>query len=172
MSGRNRGFIEDYGIEKRKTITFDNTGTDSRQLSELDRLVYVESALGAGTIYLPPVGPMAGKTVAIVSSGSANNVTIKPFQQSDATPSAKPDCALHVPGGSTETSVVIGVNKGYAVLYSTGLFWIELAKDLSSGAPPATAGSVGVTGTIALDTDYIYVCTNTNTWKRVPLSTW
>jgi len=43
---------------------------------------------------------------------------------------------------------------------------------VSTSAPPATAGSAGVTGTIAWDTDYIYVCTNTNTWKRVPLSTW
>jgi len=38
--------------------------------------------------------------------------------------------------------------------------------------PPASAGSAGVAGTIAWDSDYIYVCVATNTWKRVDISTW
>jgi len=38
--------------------------------------------------------------------------------------------------------------------------------------PPATAASPGTTGTIAWDTNYIYVCVATNTWKRVAIATW
>jgi hypothetical protein len=30
----------------------------------------------------------------------------------------------------------------------------------------------GVAGTICHDSNYIYVCTATNTWKRVALATW
>ena len=37
---------------------------------------------------------------------------------------------------------------------------------------PSTASSTGVVGQIARDTDYLYVCVATNTWKRVSLSTW
>jgi hypothetical protein len=37
---------------------------------------------------------------------------------------------------------------------------------------PASAAATGVTGTIAWDADYIYICTATDTWKRVAISTW
>lgn len=37
---------------------------------------------------------------------------------------------------------------------------------------PASAGAAGVKDTIAFDTDYIYICTATNTWKRVAIATW
>jgi len=38
--------------------------------------------------------------------------------------------------------------------------------------PPATAVYPGVAGTIAWDSNYIYVCVATNTWKRVAIATW
>ena len=37
---------------------------------------------------------------------------------------------------------------------------------------PSTASSSGNKGEIAYDSDYIYVCVATNTWKRAALSTW
>ena len=37
---------------------------------------------------------------------------------------------------------------------------------------PASSSDTGVIGQIAWDTNYIYVCTATNTWKRAGLSTW
>lgn len=37
---------------------------------------------------------------------------------------------------------------------------------------PASATAAGTTGQIRWDSDYIYVCTATNTWKRVAISTW
>jgi hypothetical protein len=37
---------------------------------------------------------------------------------------------------------------------------------------PATATSAGLPGQLAYDSDYIYVCTATDTWKRAALSTW
>lgn len=41
---------------------------------------------------------------------------------------------------------------------------------LQSNAP-ATAASAGVTGTITWDAGFIYICTTTNTWKRVAIAT-
>ncbi len=37
---------------------------------------------------------------------------------------------------------------------------------------PASATATGTAGQIRWDTDYIYVCTVANTWKRVAISTW
>lgn len=37
---------------------------------------------------------------------------------------------------------------------------------------PSSATDNGIAGTICADSDYIYVCVDTNTWKRVALSTW
>lgn len=38
-------------------------------------------------------------------------------------------------------------------------------------SPPASASSTGTAGQIAYDSDYFYVCTATNEWKRVAIST-
>jgi hypothetical protein len=37
---------------------------------------------------------------------------------------------------------------------------------------PTTASSNGTTGQIAFDSNYIYYCVATNTWKRAALTTW
>lgn len=37
---------------------------------------------------------------------------------------------------------------------------------------PASATATGTAGEIAWDADYIYICTATNTWKRVAIGTW
>lgn len=39
-------------------------------------------------------------------------------------------------------------------------------------AAPASASATGTQGTITADADYIYVCTATDTWKRVAIATW
>ena len=45
-----------------------------------------------------------------------------------------------------------------------------LATDPSNA--PASASATGTTGSIVADSDYIYVCTATDTWKRVAIATW
>lgn len=37
---------------------------------------------------------------------------------------------------------------------------------------PTTAADTGIAGQIAYDANYIYICTATNTWKRVAIATW
>lgn len=37
---------------------------------------------------------------------------------------------------------------------------------------PSSASDTGTTGTIAWDSSYLYVCTATDTWKRVAIATW
>jgi len=50
---------------------------------------------------------------------------------------------------------------------STGLGGIIIASQT-----PASAAATGTQGQIAWDADYIYVCTATDTWKRVAIATW
>jgi hypothetical protein len=45
-------------------------------------------------------------------------------------------------------------------------------KLIKATSTPASAAATGTAGQIAWDTSYIYVCTATDTWKRVAISTW
>lgn len=38
--------------------------------------------------------------------------------------------------------------------------------------PPASASAEGIKGTVTFDDDYLYVAIDTDTWKRVALSSW
>lgn len=38
--------------------------------------------------------------------------------------------------------------------------------------PPASATSTGVAGTFTYDSNYLYICVATNTWRRVAVSSW
>jgi len=37
---------------------------------------------------------------------------------------------------------------------------------------PSTSSSSGVAGSIRIDSDYVYICVATNTWKRAAIATW
>jgi hypothetical protein len=43
---------------------------------------------------------------------------------------------------------------------------------IRTAATPASAGAAGNAGHICWDTNYIYVCVATNTWKRIGIATW
>jgi hypothetical protein len=43
---------------------------------------------------------------------------------------------------------------------------------ISTAKTPANASAAGNAGELAWDSNYLYVCVASNTWKRTPLSTW
>jgi len=45
-------------------------------------------------------------------------------------------------------------------------------KNILTSAAPSSASDTGITGSIASDADYFYVCTATDTWKRVAIASW
>ena len=49
---------------------------------------------------------------------------------------------------------------------------VQGATGSAGDSAPASASSTGTAGDIAYDSNYIYVCVATNTWKRAALSTW
>lgn len=48
----------------------------------------------------------------------------------------------------------------------------SLATKIDKVDVPSDATSSGTVGEIAIDSNYIYVCVATNTWKRASISTW
>ena len=64
-------------------------------------------------------------------------------------------------------------NVGIGTSTPTTLLDINSARiRIRDSDPPSSASDTGAIGEIAWDTNYIYVCTATNTWKRTGLSTW
>lgn len=62
------------------------------------------------------------------------------------------------------------------VFYTWGLigqvsYWDLVAAGVG-GSAPGSSSAAGTAGTVAWDSDYIYVCVATNTWKRVGIATW
>ncbi len=43
---------------------------------------------------------------------------------------------------------------------------------IHTSSPPSGASDTGVAGTIMWDSGFIYICTATNTWKRVAIASW
>lgn len=43
---------------------------------------------------------------------------------------------------------------------------------INYSAVPASSSAAGTAGQIAIDGDYVYFATATNTWRRAPLSDW
>lgn len=57
-------------------------------------------------------------------------------------------------------------------LTTNGSGQMQWSASLASSTAPTTAGSAGTAGQIAYDSNYIYVCVATNTWKRASLASW
>ena len=74
--------------------------------------------------------------------------------------------------GAGVTSVSFNANVNHTFAGAVVANRASNAFRITTAQTPASASATGTAGTIAWDTSYIYVCTATNTWKRVAISTW
>jgi hypothetical protein len=76
------------------------------------------------------------------------------------------EAATFVDSGGTLLQVVNSIG--------TMLFQVSDSSGVNIGASytPLSAADTGAAGQIAWDSSYIYICTATNTWKRVAIATW
>jgi hypothetical protein len=80
--------------------------------------------------------------------------------------------------GLINTSTAPQFNGGFDVNGGTATFLSGTTLNIGLGSlqqglkTPSSASASGTAGQIRWDANYIYVCTATNTWKRVALSTW
>ncbi len=71
----------------------------------------------------------------------------------------------------TENDILLGSDSDAS--NATKNFTIGSIRDyMITSSVPVTASSTGVAGTLAYDSNYLYVCVATNTWKRVAIATW
>jgi hypothetical protein len=75
--------------------------------------------------------------------------------------------------GSTGFGVPTGGSSGqFLVKSSDADYDTAWTASLISDVPPGSSGATGSTGEMALDTDWLYVCVGTDTWKRTLLTGW
>ena len=48
--------------------------------------------------------------------------------------------------------------------------WSELLNIPASDVPPSSSSDVGTKGQMAYDNNYLYLCINENSWKRITLT--
>ena len=72
--------------------------------------------------------------------------------------------------GVNDTSVPTNVR---LAISSAGIVQITGNQvQITTAQTPASAAAAGTIGTVCWDTGFIYVCTATNTWKKVAIATW
>lgn len=93
----------------------------------------------------------------------------------DAEPSGLLNCisatrkALQLKAATSQTANILEIlNSEGSVLTA----FDSVGRPVIPTHTPASASASGVAGTITWDSSYIYICTATNTWKRVAISTW
>jgi hypothetical protein len=75
--------------------------------------------------------------------------------------------------GSTGFGVPTGGSSGQFLIKSSDTDYdTAWTASLVSDVPPGSSGATGSTGEMALDTDWLYVCVGTDTWKRTLLTGW
>ena len=110
---------------------------------------------GSGSLFIKSNG--AG--IVFRNSTGANYVSML-----ESTGEAK---LFHISGGSA-TQRLATSSVGIDVNGSTETDKLRI----TTSSAPSSASDTGIVGEIAWDTNYIYVCVGTNTWKRVAISTW
>lgn len=92
--------------------------------------------------------------------------------QSDSTTSGTLRFGPGGPGfNGNDTTLRVLVSSGVRMSITSARTTITNLLNTAS-SPPANAASSGTTGDLTWDSDFIYVCTNTNTWKRAAIATW
>jgi hypothetical protein len=70
------------------------------------------------------------------------------------------------------TLINTNTDNGVDILQVNGSILSTQYKLSSLNTAPASASATGTLGEIRIDANYIYICTATNTWKRIAIATW
>lgn len=136
---------------------------NSTNSNELVR-VYRDGGVDRGNIAL-----FAGGAATVIMRGDGTTTWGKPFSVTATTASTGLGTgALQVAGGiyAGAASVFGGAATFEGAVTIAGTVIHTLS------ATPASASAAGTVGTMSWDANYIYICTATNTWKRVAIATW
>ncbi len=145
----------------------DSSGTSPLLLSAGSSLISVLDGGVANHINISPASGRLNAQSSLLSLGTGlTNSTISSNGAYDLT--------LNTNDGTNSGAITItdGVDGNIALTPNGAGAVVFRSPRVSSFDTPASASAAGVTGSLAFDENYIYVCTATDTWKRVALSTW
>lgn len=108
----------------------------------------------------------AGETVKASEADLLNNLLGQSLYAADMASLASREAAGLPEAAQAITDAINHLND------LAGLTGRELSNTARLRSAPASSSSAGTQGEWAYDTNYIYVCTALNTWKRVAISTW
>ena len=103
-----------------------------------------------------------------------NSLKLMPMEQRVSTEILKRISALETSPPPAPLDTVVN-RTGDTMSGSLGVAGLTVNADVlrvTTSKTPATAASTGTVGQIAWDTNYVYVCVATDTWKRTAISTW
>lgn len=150
----------------------------AKKISELTALT---NASGDDLLVIvdDPAGAPETKKIAL-SSLFANVVSTTTFK-SNVTSNSN----LTIIGLTTANTLYVGGNSTFinTATFSSNVLvsgTLNITTNLNTTAlslanttnTPASASATGVKGEVRVDSNYIYVCVATNTWKRASLGTW
>jgi hypothetical protein len=116
--------------------------------------------------------PAGNSRPILYRSSGVTRWTMQATSTAESGSNAGSDWALdaHTDAGAYNfTALAISRSGGNATFYNL-VTAPQLRISLSN--PPASATATGSAGVIRWDANYIYVCTATDTWKRVAIATW
>ena len=129
-------FVAEYGLDGVLRDTWDNTGTDTTQMKAYQHICVIDSALGAGTVYLPPISECPPLSFYFIQSNAnhSGNVVVQPFQGGQATDDAimRNNEPNGVTGGSTAATLTIAAAQGWVLLLNAVTCWIIVGEDLDA----------------------------------------
>ena len=74
---------------------------------------------------------------------------------------------------SISATLILAQNStGIDITKPTQSYSISPGLTVTAETTPSSSSSSGMVGEMASDSNYVYVCTGTNTWKRIALSPW
>ena len=117
----------------------------------------------------------SGTHLQLSTAAGTARIRLASFSGNDAYLSLDSNTAVIQCGASTDTYLTRSATAG---IWNVGTSSSNAAGGLSlttlfiAQRTPASAGAAGVANTICFDADFIYICTATNTWKRVAIATW
>jgi hypothetical protein len=117
-------------------------------------------ATGADSVVPGPTGPTGANSTVPGPTGADSTVP-------GPTGATGANSTVPGPTGATGADSTVPGPTG-----PTGGFGPTGAPGTVSAIPPGTSGAVGATGQLALDSDWLYVCIGTDTWKRTALTGW
>ena len=146
--------------------------SDTAYSNAVANAVYLSDTAYSNAVTVSGTNSDTAYTNAIAIAANADNITSGTLTTSLLPATANVSTAVNVGANVnlTVSSINVGNSTVNTVANSTSLNTTKIF--LSTSDAPSSNTDTGTLGEIRIDTNYIYVCVATDTWKRVELSNW